>query len=163
MSEISEQFAKRQFTKFANAYKELRDINLVWHNYNAEQDGGWDFSGKNIKTNSILYIQYTEGIVNQKQKANIEAQKRGEYEFKFAHGSKFPIEVVEKAYDKKLKKADKNLVLLIGFHDVWYDKNNKYDAIKSILPHMNRKYGYCDYREVWIINEADNSCDLVFE
>ena len=163
MSEISEQFAKRQFTKFANAYKKLRGINLVWYDYDRKNKEAWDFAGKDTKTNSILYIQYTEGMVNQKQKANIEAHKRGEYEFKFAHGIKPFTEVVEKAYERKLKMADKNLVLLIGFHDIWYDENDKHDAVENISPHMKKKYGHCVYKEVWIINEADNSCNLVFQ
>ena len=164
MSEISEQFAKRQFNKFAGVYKKLRGVNLVWHSYNTKQSGGWDFSG--IDTNnkdSILCIEYTEGIVNKTQKANIEKQKRGKYKFKYAHGIRPFTEVVEKAYGQKLKKADKNFVLLVGFHDIFYDKNDKYDAIESISPYMKKKYRQCAYKEVWIINEADNSCDLVFE
>lgn len=163
MSEISEQLAKKQFIKFASAYKKLRGANLIWHSYNAKQDGGFDFSGLDIDTDSILYIQYTEGIVNQKQKANIEAHKRGKYKFKFAHGIKPFTKVVEKAYERKLKMADRNFVLLIGFHDIWYGENDKHDDVKSISPHMKKKYERCAYKEVWITNEADNSCNLVFE
>lgn len=163
MSEISEQLAKRQFVKFANAYKKLRGVDLVWYTYDGESKEAWDFAGKDIKTDSILYIQYTEGIVDQKQKANIEAQKRGEYEFKFAHGISPFTEVVERAYDRKLKMADKNFVLLIGFHDIGYDEKNPHDAIGNITPHMKKKYDKCAYKEVWIINEEDNSCNLVFE
>ena len=163
MAEISKQSAKRQFAKFANAYKKLRGINLVWHAFDERNKEAWDFAGKDTKTNSVLYVQYTEGIVNQKQKANIEAHKRGEYEFTYAHGIRHFKKVVEEAYGKKVKMADKNLALLIGFHDFGYDVNNKHDDIESISPHMKKKYGDCAYKEVWIINQENNSCNLVFE
>ena len=135
---------------------------MVWHAYDEKNKEAWDFAGRDTKTNSIIHIQYTEGIVNQAQKANIEAHKRGDYEFKFAHGIRPYTEVVERAYRRKLKMADKNFILLIGFHDIWFDKNDKHDDIESILPYMKKKYECCAYKEVWIINEADNSCDLVF-
>jgi len=163
MGEISEQLAKRQFTKFANVYKKLRGIDLVWHAYDEKNKEAWDFAGKDTKTNSILYIQYTEGIVNQTQKANIEAHKKGEYKFEFGYGFRPFAEVVEKAYKRKLKMADRNFILLVGFHDVWYDENDKQDALETILAYMKEEYRDCAYKEVWIINKLDNSCNLVFE
>ena len=163
MAEISEEFAKRQFRKFAGAYKTLRGVNLDWGSYNKEQKGGWDFACTDTNRKSVLYIEYTEGIVNHHQKANIEAAKRGEYEFKFAHGIKPFTEVVASAYKNKLNKANKDFILLIGFHDIFYDRNDIHDNIVSISPYMEKTYGRCAYKEVWILNEADHSCDLVFE
>ncbi|HCU48005.1 TPA: hypothetical protein DIC39_03030 [Patescibacteria group bacterium] len=163
MSEITEKSARKQFAKFANAYEKRTKVNLVWHDYDYKNKEAWDFSGIDLATETILYIQYTEGIVNQVQKANIEAHKRGEYEFKYAHGIKPFTEVAENAYILKQKMADKNFVLLIGFHDIFYDENDKYDDIKSIMPYMQKKYGPCAFKEVWIINEADNSCNLIFK
>jgi len=42
-------------------------------------------------------------------------------------------------------------------------RDDKYDDIKNIMPYMQKKYGPCAFKEVWIINEADNSCNLIFK
>jgi hypothetical protein len=162
MAEIALEFAEKQFLKFAKAYKFKRGIELEWLDFDSNQKEGWDFRGIDILTRGIIPIQYTEVIVNQYQKKNIEAAKRGEYEFQSAYGIRPFTEAVDEAYKKKLINADKSLILLIGFHDIFYDRNNHFDLIDEIPKFMINKYKHCEYKELWIVNKADQSCDLIF-
>ena len=162
MAELSEKIAKKQFDKFSRAYNKLRNINLAWDSYDKNREGGWDFKGKD--ENEIIFpIEYTEGIVNKKMKANFEAFKKGKYTFRFAPRNKFATEIVEQSYGKKIIKAGKGTILLIGFHDVFYaEENSKFDGIEVIKEHMIKKFKENLFKEVWIINLADERCYFVF-
>lgn len=162
MAEITLEFAKKQFSKFARAYKLKRRIELVWLDFDNNRKESWDFRGINILTREVIPIQYTKAIVNQYQKKNIEAAKRGEYEFQYAYNIRPFTEVIDEAYKKKKSSADKSIVLLVGFHDIFYTQNDSFDLIKDIPDYMVKKYGQCEYKELWIVNKVDQSCDLIF-
>lgn len=162
MTELSEKVAKKQFNKFARAYKKCRGINLIWVDHNKNAEGGWDFKGKDEK-GRIVPIEYTEGMINQKMKAQLEACKRGEYNFNFAIKNKFAHEVIKEAYNKKLTKTDKNTILLIGFHDIFYaEENSKFDGLEIIRTSMKKEFRENLFKEVWMINLADERCYLIF-
>lgn len=159
MAELSEKIAKKQFEKFAKEYNKSHNSNFIWCRQNPVQNDNWDFCGKNEA--DVLKIQYTEAIVNHPQKANLEAHKRGEYVFEYAIGIKV-VESVGDAYVRKLKMADKNIILLIGFHDFSYEQESRLDGIEKIKQHMKSKFKKCLFKELWIINLDDNSCDFIF-
>jgi len=58
--------------------------------------------------------------------------------------------------------ADKKVILLVGFHDFGYERDSTYDGIEKIRQHIKRKFKKCLYKELWIINLGDSSCDFVF-
>lgn len=162
MAEIALELAEKQFLKFAKAYKLKKGIELEWLDFDSDQKEGWDFRGIDILTRKKIPIQYTEVIVNQYQKKNIEAAKRGEYEFQYAYNIRPFTDAVDEAYKKKLINADKSIILLGGFHDTTYTQNDPFDLIEDIPEFMIKKYGKCGYKELWIINGNDQSCDFVF-
>lgn len=162
MAEPSLEVAKRQFNKFVNSYNTLHKTSVVWDCVNPNQNDNWDFRGYDRSGEKFLNVQYTEAIVNHRMKGKLEAFKRGKYKFEFAINLKFATQMVEEAYGNKLKIADKNTILLIGFHDFDYEKENKHDGVEKIRAHIKKKYKFCAFKELWIVNKDDSSCDFIF-
>lgn len=162
MAEPTVEIAKRQFNKFAIAYNKLHKTNFIWDCVNPVENDNWDFGGCDKNTGEYLNVQYTEAIFNHQQKGNFEAFKREEYKFKFGIRLKFATQMVEEAYGNKLKMADKNTILLVGFHDFSYEQENKYDGVEKIRSHMKKKFKSCAFKELWIANLSDFSPDFIF-
>jgi len=162
MAEPSIEVSKSQFKRFIVAYNKLHNSDFVWDSVNSNQNDNWDFRGRDINNGKFINIQYTEAIVNHQQKGNLEAFRRGEYEFESAIGLKFSTQIVEEAYGNKLKMADRDVILLVGFHDFHYEKENKYDDVEKIREHIKDKFGHCVFRELWIVNLHGGLADFIF-
>jgi len=164
MSEITEAFAKKQFYRFSKEYNQLRNTDLAWYDFDKRRDKWWDFRAKDKKTGIILPIQYIQAKTNLKQMDKLEAHARGEYSFKFNPRVRKATKSIEEAYLRKMIAADRNTLLLVGFHHYPYERRRKFDSIQDIRKNMVKKFKYCAYKELWIVNVADfdGICDFVF-
>ncbi len=165
MAELNSELSERQCRKFLRVYNKLK--NTVFSLQESDRDGKkwWDFKCLDSKTEEVLFVQYTEAKINANIHKNEAEHKKDVSIARFAYRFDALAEIVGAAYQNKLLGSDKNTILLIGFHHVAYDPNDKIPGfqISELRESFAGKYGnHFKWKELWIVNLNDGACDLIF-